>query len=102
MRRSKGRGHFHVAAGKAEVVGPEGILASPVHRATDHIFEFAHEDVAVYLVFQQLFVDTLPGTDWILVIDGIRIDPNKFILHVKSLIRSEEHTSELQSRPHLV
>src|SRR5690606_13452008 len=86
MRRRKGCGHFHVAAGEAEVVWPERIFASPIHRTTDHIFELAHEDVAVNLVFQQLFVDTLPGTDGILVIDGIRIDPNKFILHVKSLI----------------
>ncbi|MNN68842.1 hypothetical protein D3C81_1845800 [compost metagenome] len=46
----EGRGHFHVAAGQAEVVRPEGVLATPVDRATQHIFKLAHEDVLVDLV----------------------------------------------------
>src|SRR5690554_7700117 len=31
-----------------------------------------------------------------------RLDPTKLVEGSKSVVRSEEHTSELQSRPHLV
>src|SRR5690606_40803073 len=50
MRRRKGCGHFHVAAGEAEGLWPEGIFASPSHRPTDHIFAVAPEDPAGDLV----------------------------------------------------
>src|SRR5690606_13778740 len=51
MRRGEGGGHLHIAARQTEVVRPEGILAPPVDRATQHVFQLAHVDVAMNLVF---------------------------------------------------
>src|SRR5690606_10519510 len=45
-----GGGHFHVAAGQAKVIRPEGVLAPPVHRRVQYGFQFAHEDAAMDLL----------------------------------------------------
>ncbi|MNY20555.1 hypothetical protein D3C86_1540410 [compost metagenome] len=50
MGRGEGCGHLHVAAGKAEIVRPQGILPPPVDRAIQHVFQLAHVDVFVNLV----------------------------------------------------
>jgi len=49
--RREGGGHFHVAARQAEVVRPQGVFTPPVDRAVQHVFELAHEDVFVDLIF---------------------------------------------------
>ncbi|MCY1385237.1 hypothetical protein D9M69_735940 [compost metagenome] len=51
MRCGEGGGHLHVAAGEAEVVRPQGVLATPVDCAIENILELAEEDVLVNLIF---------------------------------------------------
>src|SRR5690606_3119696 len=50
MGGGEGGGHFHVAAGQAKVIRPEGVLAPPVHRRVQYGFQFAHEDAAMDLL----------------------------------------------------
>ncbi|MNP39524.1 hypothetical protein D3C76_1331040 [compost metagenome] len=86
MRRGERRGHLHVAAGKAEVIGPQGVLAPPVDGTVENIFELAHEDVLVHLPLDEGVAYRFALTDRVLIVRRIGVDPGKFVLHRQSLI----------------
>ena len=46
MGGGEGGTHLHIAAGDAEVVGPEGVLAAPVDSVLQHLFEAPDHDAA--------------------------------------------------------